>query len=157
ASWFQCLDLGIGAAYSAKQTSLPWKETVSQRRVIIQTILLMGLSPASFAQKPSGPQPSPPPTSQPPPGVPASSVPSTTTQPIQQDLELVMFIRGRVAPGDGSVLPSNVMVERICNTRVRQQVYATLQGDFNMQLGSMADSFVDASGDREGGLPETRV
>jgi len=68
-----------------------------------------------------------------------------------------MFIRGRVAPGDGSVLPSNVMVERICNTRVRQQVYATLQGDFNMQLGSMADSFVDASGDREGGLPETRV
>jgi tetratricopeptide (TPR) repeat protein len=58
-----------------------------------------------------------------------------------------MFLVGRVATNDGTLLPSNVMVERLCNARVRQQVYTSSQGDFSMQLGSMADSFVDASAD----------
>jgi cytochrome c-type biogenesis protein CcmH/NrfG len=58
-----------------------------------------------------------------------------------------MFLRGRVATDDGTPVPNNVMVERVCNNRVRQQVYASLRGDFNMQLGSRTDSFVDASAD----------
>jgi tetratricopeptide repeat protein len=62
-------------------------------------------------------------------------------------LDYVLFLRGRVAANDGTTLPNNVLVERICNERVRQQVYATIRGDFNMQLGSTANSFVDASGD----------
>ena len=52
---------------------------------------------------------------------------------------------GRVSSNDGSSLPNNVMVERICNNRVRQQVYASAKGDFSMQLGSMTDSVFDAS------------
>jgi hypothetical protein len=59
-----------------------------------------------------------------------------------------MFLRGRVASGDGSPVPNDVLVERICNAKVRQQVYATSRGDFSMQMGSMADSFLDASGDQ---------
>ena len=58
-----------------------------------------------------------------------------------------MFLRGRVATGDGTPVPHDVMVERVCNNRVRQQLYASPHGDFSMQLGSMADSFLDASGD----------
>jgi len=62
--------------------------------------------------------------------------------------DLVMFLRGRVATNDGTRLPHDVLVERVCYNRVRQQLYASPQGDFSMQLGSRADSFLDASGDR---------
>jgi len=58
-----------------------------------------------------------------------------------------MFLLGRVATDDGTPVPHDALVERVCNNSVRQQVYATSRGDFSMQLGSRADSFVDASGD----------
>jgi hypothetical protein len=65
-----------------------------------------------------------------------------------------MFLLGRVATGDGTPVPHDLLVERVCNAKVRQQVYATSLGDFSMQMGSMADSYLDASGDRpsEAGL-----
>ncbi len=58
-----------------------------------------------------------------------------------------MFLRGRVATDDGTVVPRDVLVERVCNARVRQQVYATFGGDFSMELGARAysDSYVDAT------------
>jgi hypothetical protein len=59
-----------------------------------------------------------------------------------------MYLLGRVATDDGTSLPNNVVVERVCNSRVRQQVYASSRGDFSMQMGSMTDSFLDASGER---------
>jgi len=59
-----------------------------------------------------------------------------------------MFLLGRVATDDGTPVPNDVLVERTCNARVRQQVYVTSRGDFSMQMGSMADSYLDASGDR---------
>jgi hypothetical protein len=59
-----------------------------------------------------------------------------------------MFLLGRVAIGDGTPVPNDVLVERVCNGRVSQQVYAAPRGGFSMQLGSMADTFLDASGDR---------
>lgn len=62
-----------------------------------------------------------------------------------------MFLQGRVATNDGTPLPNNAVVERVCNNRVRQQVYASSKGDFSMQLGSRTDSVVDASG--EGASP----
>jgi tetratricopeptide (TPR) repeat protein len=58
-----------------------------------------------------------------------------------------MFLRGHVATDDGTPIPNDVLVERVCNNRVRQQLYASSRGDFSMQLGSKADSFLDASGD----------
>jgi len=59
-----------------------------------------------------------------------------------------MFLLGRVATDDGTPVPHDALVERVCNARVLQQVYATSRGDFTMELGSMNDSYLDASGDR---------
>jgi tetratricopeptide (TPR) repeat protein len=58
-----------------------------------------------------------------------------------------MFLLGRVATDDGTPVPYDVLVERVCNARVRQQVYATPGGDFRMELGSRANAYVDATGD----------
>jgi len=58
-----------------------------------------------------------------------------------------MFLGGRVATNDGAPVPNDVLVERVCNNRVRQEVYASLHGDFSMQLGSRNDSFPEASAD----------
>lgn len=56
-----------------------------------------------------------------------------------------MFLRGRVATSDGGPVPNDMLIERVCNNRVRQQVYASLHGDFNMELGSRTDSFPEGS------------
>jgi tetratricopeptide (TPR) repeat protein len=57
-----------------------------------------------------------------------------------------MFLQGRVATNDGTSMPNDVLVERVCNAKVRQQVHANSRGDFSMQLGSKFDSMLDASG-----------
>src|SRR6266404_2983489 len=126
--------------------SLPGSSSVNHLRLIfLQLALAMGLlAPGAFAQKPPAPPPAPPPS-------PTSSRPSTpppsSSQPDLGMDDLVTFLRGRVATHDGAPVPHDVLVERVCNNRVRQQVYASPQGDFSMQLGSRADSFLDASGD----------
>jgi tetratricopeptide (TPR) repeat protein len=56
-----------------------------------------------------------------------------------------MFLQGRVATSDSTPVPYDVLVERICNNKVRQQLYASPGGDFSMQLGARADTFLDAS------------
>jgi hypothetical protein len=94
----------------------------------------------------------PPPSAPPPPistspsrsGIP----PATSSDPSQPSGDLVMYIMGRVAPDDGTAVPNDVLIERICNNKVRQQVHASPRGDFSMQLGSRTDSFLDASGDQ---------
>jgi tetratricopeptide (TPR) repeat protein len=101
------------------------------------------LVPVAVAQKPSAPTPpvSSAPT-RPETPTPANAAPSQPTE------GRVMFIRGRVATEDSTHIPNDVLVERVCNQGVRQQVYASTLGDFTMQLGSKADSFLDATGDR---------
>jgi len=113
-------------------------------RIFVELALAVRfLVPAAFAQKPPAPAP-PPPTS---PSQPANRAPSSLP-PGQPRGDLVMFLFGRVATDDGTPVPHDVLVERVCNARVRQQVYATSGGDFSMQLGSMTDSNLDATGDR---------
>ena len=68
-------------------------------------------------------------------------------EPSQPTGDFVMFLSGRVAADDGTALPNDVMVERICNNRVRQQIHTSMRGDFSMQLGSRTDTFLDASAD----------
>jgi hypothetical protein len=102
------------------------------------------LAPVAVAQKPPAPTPLPPPST--PPSRPAIPAPSST-QPSQPGEERVMILQGRIATNDGTPVPIDALVERVCNNNVRQQVNASSHGDFNMQLGSRADSFVDASGD----------
>jgi hypothetical protein len=113
-------------------------------RIFVELALAMGLLvPVALAQKP--PAPAPPPAT--PPSHPATPTPSSTRAG-QPKEDLVMFLLGRVATDDGTPVPHDVLVERVCNARVRQQVYATSRGDFSMELGSMTDSYLDASGDR---------
>jgi predicted Zn-dependent protease len=125
------------------------ESTVSHRwRILFGLVLAMGLlATVSLAQKPSAP----PPTPAPPPSTGAGH-PTTTPSPMiappnQPDIDLVMFILGRVTTSDGTPIPNDMVVERVCNNKVRQQVYASTRGDFSMQLGSRNDSFVDATAD----------
>jgi Tfp pilus assembly protein PilF len=61
---------------------------------------------------------------------------------------MVLFLTGHIKTSDGTVLPNDATVQRVCNQNVRQQVYASFHGDFSMQMGSpINDSFIDASGD----------
>jgi hypothetical protein len=105
------------------------------------------LVPAAVAQKPpvpTPPAPTPPPSTLP--TRPATPAPANS-EPSQPGEDHVMFIVGRVATNDATALPNDAIVERFCNNKVLQQVYASSQGDFNMQLGSRTDSFLDATGD----------
>jgi Tetratricopeptide repeat len=116
------------------------------------TLALAFLASAALAQRPPAPAPQPPPAN-PPPGS-----ASTPTRPnpnamdpsnVRPTGDLIMFLTGRVKTTDGTALPSNTVVERVCNARTRQQVYASPNGSFTMQLGSTIGTVVDASA--EGG------
>jgi len=60
---------------------------------------------------------------------------------------MIMFLRGQVTTTDGSPLPNDVIVERVCGAQTRQQVHASPAGQFSMQLGSRNDSILDATGE----------
>lgn len=120
-------------------------------RIFVELALTMGLLvPAALAQNPPAPAPSPPSSTAP---STAPSRPINPAPPISQPRlppdELVLYLIGQVATDDGSPIPHDVVVERVCNGRVRQQVHASPRGDFSMQMGSMADSFLDATGDSQ--------
>ena len=112
------------------------------RILIVLAIAMALLAPDTVAQKPPASAP-PPSTSPSRPATPSNP----SSQPSQPREDLVMFLRGRVATHDGAPVPNDMLVERVCNNRVRQQVYASPHGDFSMQLGSRADSFPEASAD----------
>jgi len=99
------------------------------------------LVPVALSQKP--PAPAPPPPSNKPTQPPTLGSSQPTLPEVEGDL--VVFLRGRIATNDGTSLPNDTMVERVCNESVRQQVYATPQGDFSMQMESRFDSVLDAS------------
>ena len=114
------------------------------RLSLIAMALAMGLLvPVASAQKP--PPPAPPPPSKPAQPAPPTPWGSQPTQPGAQD-DLVLFLRGKIATNDGTQLPIDALVERICSNKVLQQVYASPGGDFSMQMGSRFDSFRDAEG-----------
>ena len=112
-------------------------------RTFLLAIAMALLVPVALGQKPAPPPPSPPSTPPNRPGIPSSP----NWDPTQPRDELVMFLRGRVATHDGTAVPHDALVERVCNNKVRQEVYVSPGGDFSMQLGSRANSFPDASGE----------
>src|SRR5258708_11564 len=118
-------------------------------RIFVGLALTMALLvPAALAQNP--PAPTPPPSNPPStgPSRPINPAPSIS-QPRQPPEELVLYLTGQIATDDGSPIPHDELVERVCDGRVRQQVHATSRGGFSMQMGSMADSFLDASADSQ--------
>jgi tetratricopeptide (TPR) repeat protein len=121
------------------------------RIFVVLAFAMTLLAPSIVAQKPPAPAP------QPQPQPPASTLPgrATTiapgnTDPSESREDLVMFLRGRVVTHDGSPLPNDVLIERVCSNTVRQEVYASLKGDFSMQLGSRNGSYREASVDPYG-------
>lgn len=115
------------------------------RRIFVVVVLAMPLLvPVAVAQKPTGPPPPPAPSPSTLPNRSANS-PPPGSEPSPLTGDLVMFLRGRVATDDGTAVPFDVLVERVCNNNVRQQLHASPNGDFSMQLGSRTDSFQDAS------------
>ncbi len=116
---------------------------MKERRILVELAFAVAfLAPTASAQKPPTP-PSGPPSA---PSRPVTPPPSIM-QPTQPETDFVMLLMGRIATNDGTPIPQDVLVERICTERVRQQVYASPNGDFNMQMGSKNDSFVDATAD----------
>src|SRR5713101_4394305 len=115
------------------------------RTFVVLALAMPLLVPVTVAQKPPAPAPPPPPSA--PPSRPATPSPSSS-DPTQPREDLVMFLRGHVATDDGTPVPHDALVERVCNNSVRQQVYTSSHGDFSMELGTMADSYLDASAER---------
>ncbi len=116
-------------------------------RIFVQSALAAALLlPVSLAQKP--PAPAPPPSSGPPslPGRNSTPTPLNTS-PTQPTDTYVMYLSGRIATDDGTPVPNDAMVERVCNSKVLQQVHASNRGDFSMELGSRTDTYVDATGE----------
>ena len=113
------------------------------RTFVLLAIATAPLVPVAVAQKAPAAPPSPP-------SAPSgrSTLPTSgNADPTQPRDDLVLFLRGRVATDDGTPVPNDVLVERVCNNRARQEVYASSRGDFSMQLGSRTDSFPEASAD----------
>ena len=116
---------------------------MKERRILVELAFAVAfLAPTASAQKPPTP-PSGPPSA---PSRPVTPPPSIM-QPAQPETDFVMLLMGRIATNDGTPIPQDVLVERICTERVRQQVYASPNGEFTMQMGSKNDSFFDASAD----------
>jgi tetratricopeptide (TPR) repeat protein len=83
--------------------------------------------------RPGGSQPTAPDRTNPP-----SQFPDTTPRPL--------FLSGSVRLTDGSVPPSTVLIERVCNGRVRPEGYTDSKGNFSFQVGGQPGiAFADAS------------
>jgi hypothetical protein len=111
------------------------------RKFVVLGIAIAFWVPVTVAQKPPAPAPTSPAS---PPSNSASPSP-LNSDPSQLRDDLVMFLRGRIATPDGARVPNDLLVQRVCNNRVRQEVYASLHGDFSMQLGSRTDNFPEGS------------
>ncbi len=124
-------------------------------RILLELALAIGiLAPLASAQKP--PAPAPPPTAPPPtsPGRPINQ-PSTNPTFGESATDFVMYLEGRVTTDDGTAVPHDVMIERVCNAGIRQQVYASARGEFTMDLATRADKYVDASAEGNNQDPQT--
>jgi tetratricopeptide (TPR) repeat protein len=69
---------------------------------------------------------------------------STTTNPSVATGRGEYFY-GKVAMPDGTVPPSSVTIERVCNGSVRPQAYTDSRGEFSFQVGQTQDMLPDAT------------
>ena len=118
--------------------------------------------PCAFAQEQQAPAPAPAPPSQgpqPPPAgggqqggggrqqAPQISIPDRT-QPASPIPELPrpIYLSGSVRLSDGSIPPTNIVIERICGGVVRPEAYTDSKGNFNFMVGSQSSALIaDAS------------
>lgn len=115
------------------------------RSSLMFVLALVLVAPCTFAQKSPAPSPRPPDAPASSSGPPSTELPPSNLQPVESQRDLVNFLGGRIVTNDATATPSDMMIERVCNNKVRQQVYAAPNGDFNMQLGSRTDTVIDAT------------
>lgn len=119
---------------------------MNHRNCILGLAFLGSLLPSlALAQKPAPPPAPSPPTTSGPSGS-GNNLPANT-QPVQPDTDLVMFLHGHVSTNDSTALPHDVSLAVVCDEKVRQQAYASPNGDFSLQLGAQTGAFLDASDD----------
>jgi tetratricopeptide (TPR) repeat protein len=103
-----------------------------QRTSLLLLVLAIGTVAVVFAQK--APPPAPPSSN--PRGPTITQPPTTQTPPLTGPSDLVLFIHGKVTMDDGSSLPNDILVDRVCNGQTRQQVHTDRTGNFNFDLSS---------------------
>ena len=84
------------------------------------------------------------------PGGAQPGIPNQTQQPQnpQTDLLRQIYLTGSVRLGDGSIPPTNVVIERVCGGIVRPEAYTDSKGNFSFVVGGQnAAVFADASVD----------
>jgi tetratricopeptide (TPR) repeat protein len=74
------------------------------------------------------------------------SGPRSQPGPHRQRYQLI-FISGTVVMEDGSEIPRNISIERVCGNRRIKEAYADSSGSFSFQLGGNANVMPDASDD----------
>jgi hypothetical protein len=81
---------------------------------------------------------------------PTQQQPSTANQPPLQR-QWLPYVTGSVVMEDGSPLPSNVVIERVCNSRPKREAFLNASGFFSFQIGSANSLMMDASVSGEAG------
>jgi tetratricopeptide (TPR) repeat protein len=76
--------------------------------------------------------------------------PTTTTNPQQNqqpnlDMPRPIFLSGKVMMDDGSPVPPNVVIQRVCNGTPRNVAYTDSKGNFSFQWGQNNGMMLDAS------------
>jgi tetratricopeptide (TPR) repeat protein len=66
------------------------------------------------------------------------------------------FYFGKVAMSDGSALPTQVVIERVCGSAARPMAYADSKGDFSFQVGQTQDMMADATSGMSSGKDSSR-
>jgi tetratricopeptide (TPR) repeat protein len=82
---------------------------------------------------------------------PGGNQPTIGNQPTQQqqpqpEMPRTIYLSGSVRLGDGSIPPTNVVIERVCGNIVRPEAYTDSRGNFSFIVGGQnAAVFADAS------------
>lgn len=77
-----------------------------------------------------------------------TGIPSTpTTNPAQNQTNIprTIFISGKVSMDDGSPLPANVVIQKVCAGNPRSVAYTDSRGHFSFQWGAQNNFMADAS------------
>ena len=78
--------------------------------------------------------------------VPSQSQPNTATNPNQSlNVQRPIFISGKVMMDDGSPIPPNVVIQRVCGGNPRSAAYTDTKGHFSFQWGQSNGVAIDAS------------
>ena len=121
------------------------KTSMFRWNVVFASLVLFSLSGlAQTGGKPTGPTGPTTPTR---PTAP-TNIPSQPQQR-QPQMQRPIFIMGDVITGDGTPVPRNIEIHRVCSGRDRREGYADSSGHFSFQLGA-ENVMQDASSDDYG-------